>query len=72
MRFNKNDVVTLGFNSIPGTILNCIKAIPEFKIEAWYNVTWVDGCTSLHAESELFPISKTPAANEDIYETQSN
>lgn len=58
MRFKRHDTVSLGISGIPGVISSCLDAIPEHHIEPWYNVNWVDGNTSLHAESELFKISK--------------
>ncbi|QGZ15088.1 hypothetical protein [Klebsiella phage vB_Kpn_P545] len=68
MRFRRHDTVSLGISGIPGVVIYCLEAIPQYHIEPWYNVNWVDGNTSLHAESELFKISKLrDLTNEECY-----
>ena len=54
-------------NGIPGVVCDTAPAIKAYYVEPWYEVNWVDGNRSIHAESELYPITQLRAANDDVY-----
>lgn len=60
MKFSMYQLVQKVGGGLSGVVVNNAPAIEKYGVQSAYEITWVDGTTSVHMESEL---EKAPDSN---------